>query len=361
MSKKTPKAPDYTAAAEKTGESSKQVTNMQTYADRPDQSTPFGTEQWTPTAYKDPATGQMVTRWASKTTLNPAQQAALDSQNKIDQTRSATGQNLLSRMQSETAQPMDWSKFTPEVSKVGNGGYYNKAAGDALMKQFSDRNEPLFANERNQTETRLRNQGLNPGDEAYDAQMKALEQQHNDQRTDAATRATQLAGAEGSRMQGEDLASGNFQNTGRQQQIAEAMSKRGFSLNEINGLLNGQQIGMPQMPSYSNVSKADPTNYSGAAGQQYQSSLDAANAKNGGIANIANMVGNLGSAAITASDRRLKTNIELIGVFKGQKLYTFDYVWGEKSGGVMADEVPAQFVSKKGRFAMVDYGRLFRG
>ena len=40
------------------------------------------------------------------------------------------------------------------------------------------------------------------------------------------------------------------------------------------------------------------------------------------------------------SDRRLKTNIEHIGMYKnGLKKYTWDYIWGEKGTGAMADEV----------------------
>ncbi|MDE2100413.1 MAG: tail fiber domain-containing protein [Patescibacteria group bacterium] len=40
------------------------------------------------------------------------------------------------------------------------------------------------------------------------------------------------------------------------------------------------------------------------------------------------------------SDRRLKKNIEEIGkTASGHKLYSFEYLWGEKAVGVMADEV----------------------
>ena len=42
----------------------------------------------------------------------------------------------------------------------------------------------------------------------------------------------------------------NYANALRQQQIGEAMGRRGQSLNEINALLSGQQVGMPQMPTF---------------------------------------------------------------------------------------------------------------
>lgn len=44
------------------------------------------------------------------------------------------------------------------------------------------------------------------------------------------------------------------------------------------------------------------------------------------------------------SDRRLKTNIKKIGIAtNGLPVYTFDYIWGEKGFGYMADEVKEKF------------------
>jgi SOS response regulatory protein OraA/RecX len=37
------------------------------------------------------------------------------------------------------------------------------------------------------------------------------------------------------------MSSANYQNQLRQQQIAEDMQRRGYSLNEINAILTGQQ------------------------------------------------------------------------------------------------------------------------
>jgi hypothetical protein len=66
----------------------------------------------------------------------------------------------------------------------------------------------------------------------------------------------------------------NYANQIRQQQLTEAMQQRGFSLNEINALLSGQQVGMPQMPSFSQATAAQPAPiYQGAADA---ASIDAA-------------------------------------------------------------------------------------
>ena len=58
------------------------------------------------------------------------------------------------------------------------------------------------------------------------------------------------------------------------------------------------------------------------------------------------------------SDRRLKRNIRRIGTRNGYAWYTFDFIWGEASEGVMSDEVPAEFVSQIQGFDVVDYGRI---
>lgn len=310
MAKKAAPAPDYKSAAEATANSSKEVTNTQNFANRPDQITPFGNQTWQTQATIDPATGQKVTKWTQNTVLNPASQEALNNQQALDAGRSAIAGGMLSRVSQEFAPTMDWSKMTPQVNRLdyskttqpnSTNSYYDKA-GNAIYNQFSQRNEPIFQQQQAQMETKLRNQGLNPGDEAYDAQIKGLAQQQNDARTNASLQATQGAGAEASRMFGMDtgahaLQTGDiqnqaaFQNTARQADIASEMQKRGFSLNEINGLLNGQQIGMPSMPGFQGATKSETTDYSGAAKNQYAAAQDAANASNATISGVANLAG----------------------------------------------------------------------
>lgn len=71
--------------------------------------------------------------------------------------------------------------------------------------------------------------------------------------------------------------------------------------------------------------------------------------------------GQLGGAAILASDRRLKKNIVKIGKYNGLNVYRFDYVWGTPSIGVMADEVKKikpDAVTTIGGYDFVNYGVL---
>ena len=71
----------------------------------------------------------------------------------------------------------------------------------------------------------------------------------------------------------------------------------------------------------------------------------------------------LGGAALSFfSDRRLKTNIRKIGTTPGgNNWYSYEYIWGEASEGVMADEVdhiPGAVIRHESGYDMVDYGRI---
>lgn len=318
---KSAKAPDYEAAAERQGESSKEVTNMQTWANRPNQNTPWGSTTWDQTSQIDPSTGKPMTQWTQNTTLTPQAQQALEDQFAVQGGRSNIARELLPRAQEEFGQSMDWSKFgdlaqTPQAgdlkgglgddaTKINPSQRYYDEAGDALMNQFDTRMAPKFQRDTASLETQLRNRGFNPGDAGYDQALEDMRTSQNDAYSNAAFQAAQLAGQEGSRMYGMDMGArqqqmdelgfgndttskqfgldtqeANYQNTLRQQQIAEAMQQRGFSLNEINALISGQQVAMPNMPGFQGASRAAGVDYMGAAQNQYQADQNAANASN---------------------------------------------------------------------------------
>lgn len=68
------------------------------------------------------------------------------------------------------------------------------------------------------------------------------------------------------------------------------------------------------------------------------------------------------SLSMGFSDRRLKRHIKRIGTVLGHAWYRWQYVWGEWSQGVMADEVPARYVHRHpSGFLMVDYKGLLDG
>ncbi len=340
MGKSAPDAPDYEGAAQAQAESSREVTEQQTWANRPTINTPFGQQTWDTTPQWDPATGQYLNTWTQNTNLTPEAQSALDSQMAVQQGRSNLAESKIGQMEDEFGGAMDWDKFTgladtPQAGLPVNGldrsglqgidpsqRYYDKAE-DAIYNKWSNRQEPRMQQEADRLRTQLYNSGLKEGDQAYDAEMQKLRETQNDARESAQYGATIGSGAEGSRMFGmdttargqqfgEEQASGAFanqaanqvfgqemqgagyQNTLRQQQISEEMQKRGFSLNEINAILTGQQVGMPTMPGFNTASAAQPVQSLAAAGMTGQSQLDAFNAQNAGMNSL---MGGLGSMA----------------------------------------------------------------
>jgi hypothetical protein len=90
----------------------------------------------------------------------------------------------------------------------------------------------------------------------------------------------------------------NFQNALRQQAIAEQMQRRGMSLNEMNALLSGQQVQMPQMPSFNAAGRAETPNILGATQMGYDAALGAYNAQQAQGANMLGGLFSLGSAAL---------------------------------------------------------------
>jgi hypothetical protein len=407
MSKNTPAPPDYAGAANAQAQSSREVTEQQTWANRPTINTPFGQQTWAVQPTWDPSTGQYINSWTQNTNLTPESQAALDSQMRLQQGRSDMAEGLLNRSRDEYGQPMDWSQFqqlqtsldAPEYQSeniqrsIGNTPDYVKSAEDAIYGQWSARQEPRMQQQSEALRTRLYNMGVQEGDARYDQEMQRLTQDQGDARQQAQYQATIGSGAEAQRMQGMDAQSGNFansaaqqalqqqlalgnqrfgqqqtaagfQNTARQQQITEEMTRRGFSLNEINAILTGQQVGMPSMPGFNAANRSEGTQALQAAGMQSQ---DAWNAYNAQQQATQGTLSGLAGGAMMFSDRRLKKNVEVIGQRKdGLYAYKFNYIWEDplhtrQHVGLMAQEVEKLYpeaVIRVHDYLMVDYGKL---
>lgn len=344
----TPKPPDYTEAAERTAQGNIDQINAQTEANRPDQYTPWGSSTWDKDAQGN---------WTQNINLTPEQQASLDSQMRIGQQRSDLAESMFGRSQQEFGSPMDWDQFGEYQSNLGTGDEARQQAIDEMYEQATSRLDPRMAQSREMQEAQLRNQGLKPGDEAYDYQMARVGENETDAYNQAMYSAIQHGGAEGSRVFGMNKDSAAFGNQVRQAQIAEDMQKRGFSLNEINAILSGQQIAMPNMPGFSQAGVAQGADYTGAARDQYGASMDAFNADQ---AALNSMMGGAGSMAsmFMMSDRRLKRSIKYVGRVLGRRFYRWVYVWGVPGFGVIADENPDMIAGYVGKYAYVDMRKL---
>lgn len=140
----------------------------------------------------------------------------------------------------------------------------------------------------------------------------------------------------------QQLQGAQFQNQMRQNQIAEAMQQRGFSLNEINALMSGQQVGMPTFQGYNQAAQGQGVDYSGAANSQFSAGMQKQQMANDATASLMSGIGGMAStAAMFMSDRRVKKDIRRIGKHaRGFGVYRYRYVGesGERIG-VIAQEV----------------------
>ena len=140
-----------------------------------------------------------------------------------------------------------------------------------------------------QTRTRLANQGLVPGGEAYSNAMLDVNKQKNDLLSQAALSGIGLD--TGARAQGFNEASAQMgaQNAAQQAELQRQSFLRQQPLNEITGLMSGSQIQMPQFQGYQPTNIAPAPIFAGAqaAGQsamdQYGIQSANANAANAGL------------------------------------------------------------------------------
>lgn len=174
--------------------------------------------------FTDPYTGQTydIPQFTATTTLSPEQQALYDQMNAA----------LGSRM----------------ADINGQGAFDQNAVETRLSDLGRQRLDPRFEQERAALETRLANQGLQPGSAAWNAQMSQFGQTQNDAYNQLAL-------------------------SGNQQAFGQAMAARQQPFNEIASLQSGQQMATPQY----NINQPAPIANTDVAGlinnnynQQYQ-------------------------------------------------------------------------------------------
>jgi len=357
MGKKSdpPPPPDYTAAAQAQGDASKELTTQQTFANRPTINTPFGSQTWNTAAGTDPATGLPITEWTQNVNLTPQLEQALGGQMDIQNARTQTAQGMLGQMSDQFGQPIDFSGLPQAPALPGATGQVNlqrslnmeglpgmpgnaedtrNRVEDALYQRHVRRLDPQFQREQGSLETQLANQGLTRGSEAWNNAAQDFGNRKEDAYERAMLESILAGGQEATRDFGMDLqrrqqgynetlGAGNFANSAgvsqanldnqqfgqgiqsseaamrqRQQMLSEMMTQRGFSLNEINALLSGQQVGMPSMPTFNTAGVSQTPQYLQAAGQQYGAAMDSYNAEQAGINSMMSGIFGLGKAAI---------------------------------------------------------------
>ena len=231
-----PPAPDYTGAAQATASGNIEAARAATQANRINQYTPYGSQTYTQLG---------PDQWRSDVNLSPTGQQLFDTANQSKLGLAGLQGQALQRTQQGLARPFDYGS----VGQLADQSY---AAQTARLDPQWDRREE-------QSRTRLVNQGLAPGGEAWDADMENFGQQRNDAYTQA-------------RLAAQQTMPQNFQ-------LAQAL--RSQAPNELTALLTGTQI---QNPTFNQVPQQQATpgaNYLGAAQAGYGAANDAYNSQVG--------------------------------------------------------------------------------
>ena len=265
MGKKSqPKAPDYTGAAQATAAGNLETARAAAAANRVNQVTPYGSLTYTHTGTGDDG-------WTATQTLSPAQQQQLDLANNLSTGLLTTAQTGLEYVDNAlgTGGKLD-------ESRLAQPGISGQTVQDAVMSRL----QPQIDRNNESLRTRLANQGLMEGSEAYKNAMTEQSQKENDLYTQAA-----LQGI-------------NTGLTARQQGIQEQYTAQDRPLNIVNALRTGNQVQTPQFVNVPQQQTTSGADLLGAQQAQYNAALGNANAENAQTGGLLGTAGSLGAAAL---------------------------------------------------------------
>lgn len=321
--------------------------------------TPSGTQSQSLTGggSNDPFNASGLPQWTSQVNLSPESQAIFDSYMRQQQQLGGLSESALNQVGQAYASPYNYDSLQPLY-----GADDLNAARTRTEEAIYSRLNPQFQRDEEALRTRLINQGIGQGSQAYAREMENFNQMKNDARMQAIL----AGGTESDRALAQSLSL-------RQQGIGEIDKLRAQPLNEYLAMSGQQQLAMPQFQQY-NYAGAGTPDYQGLINQQYQSQLADYNANQASSNNMMGGLFGLGGQALggflgspagsawLASDARLKDNIEHIGEENGFPLYAFNYKGDNKRYiGVMAQDVEQimpDAVGQRDGYKTVNYGMI---
>lgn len=277
--------------------------------------------------WKDPYTGKSYTipKFTQTVELSDQQQATYDQSKAAEFNLAELANQQSAFLKDYMAEPVDLS---------------NEATEARLYELGSSRLDPRFAREEDALRTRLTNQGILEGSDAWNSAMERMSQSKND-------------------------AYNQLLLTGRGQAVQERLTERNQPLNEIASLLSGSQVSMPNFMN-ANVGAIPTTDNAGLIQQGYQNQAQAAAQENQMKQAMLGGLFGLGSMGVYKySDERLKTDIKKVGkADSGENIYAYRYkAGGPFQLGVMADEIeesdPGAVAQTPSGYKAVNYGRVF--
>lgn len=306
---KAPKPPDPYAVSAAQTQSNQQTAAYEASLNRVNQVTPLGSSTWNGTG---PGATQTVT-------LDPLAQQDLTNQLHQDVALSGLGDNLTSQAGNSLQGRIDTSGLpqlsggasagpvqtglnysgAPQVSS--DFGALTRQAQDAVYNQARSRLDPQFQNAQSDLDSKLANQGVVQGSEAYNRAQDEFSRQKNDAYNQANYSAVGAGNALQNQLYGQSLAGrqqavgeantqGSFANDAQAQAYAQALQNAQFGnqarsqglteqtnlqmlpLNELNALRSQSQVQMPQFGQVPQTG-VTPTNVSGNVWNAYNSQV----------------------------------------------------------------------------------------
>jgi hypothetical protein len=193
-------------------------------------------------------------KYAATQTLTPNQQRIADLGEQGSIGYGEAGNALLSNVKGMLSTPVDMAQF-------GAAPTYDENFRLQQRQNMVQRAQPDWDQQRTALETRLANQGIGIGSQAYNDEMQRYQRGYNDFLLGVDLNAGNAAAGEYGRMQ-----------TARQNQINEAYLPRNQELNTLSALLSGSQVSSPQFVSTPQTQVAG-VDTSAALGMNQQNAL----------------------------------------------------------------------------------------
>lgn len=248
-----PPPPDPVATAKAQGEMNRDTAITQYGLNATNQVTPYGNLSYSQNGTWSDGTP----RFTATTTLSPEQQELYRLNTETQKGIGQIGVDQTQRIAGLLSQPINLN---------------NEATESRLMDLGRKRLDPMLADRRNALETKLYNQGVMPGTEAFDRAMRENSQAEND-------------------------AFNQLLLTGRGQAVQEALTERNQPINEITALLRGSGV---QQPSFVNTPQTNvaPVDYTGLVSNNYAGQMAAYNADQQKQGALYGALGSLGGMAL---------------------------------------------------------------
>lgn len=375
---KAPPAPDPWVVAAAQTEQNQASAAFNAALNRINTYTPLGSQTYRQTG-TDPTTGAPI--YEQYINLSPEQQALYNQQTRQSLNLGNVGDRLISQARDAYGQPIDAAGLPslrgdanltrsldtsglPGLPGAGDLEGFRRQQSDALYDRNTAYLDRQFGRDEEAMRTRLANQGIVEGSEAYrnavDDFSRGKEMAYRQARNESivgggeeAERMFGIGSQSRGQLYGEALSGANFgnqaalseadlSNAARSQGLSETFAMRNQPINELNAIRNLSQVQMPQFSGGGQFG-TNPADIAGAIQNQYQGQLDAANARNASRnQQWATGLGALGSLAglFLLSDQRTKDDHGVIGKTKDDiPVHLFSYKGSDQPQvGVMAQE-----------------------